>query len=188
MSLPHILLGMLRKKPKSGYDLNKEIKEVVNHFWETDQSRIYRTLRDLRNDGLVAYEMIVQEGTPNKKLYYITDKGLEMLKRWLAEPNKRMSETRRNPFLAQLHFSDMLSLHEQEAIMATRLEGLLDEAEALERRAQAIGMPVPLPEDMLQTPRAREMFSLEYGIRRLHFEIAWTENILKILSAGQLKT
>ncbi|HAV77127.1 MAG TPA: PadR family transcriptional regulator, partial [Anaerolineae bacterium] len=42
MSLPHIILGMLRKEPKSGYDLKKELETVIHFFWEADISRIYR--------------------------------------------------------------------------------------------------------------------------------------------------
>jgi hypothetical protein len=30
----------------------------------------------------------------------------------------------------------------------------------------------------------REMFSLEYGIRRDQFEIKWTENIIRVLENG----
>ena len=184
MSLPHILLGMLRKQPKSGYDLNKELKFVVHYFWETDLSRIYRTLNDLQNKGWVGFQTIVQDGSPNKKVYSITDEGRQELRRWLAEPGKSSQETTRNPFLAQLHFSDAISPDVQQRVMVERLKTLQEEVSELERRARSLNMPVPLPENALQVGFIREMFSLEYGIRRYYFEIEWTENIIRILQQG----
>ena len=184
MSLPHILLGMLRKQPKSGYDLNKELKFVVHYFWETDLSRIYRTLRDLQDKGWVGFQTIVQDGSPNKKVYSITDEGRQELRRWLAEPGKSSQETTRNPFLAQLHFSDAIPPDVQQRVMVERLKTLQEEVSELERRAQSLNMPVPLPENALQVGFIREMFSLEYGIRRYYFEIEWAENIIRILQQG----
>ena len=185
MSLPHILLGMLHKQPKSGYDLNKELKLVIHYFWETDLSRIYRTLNDLRDKGWVAFQTIVQEGSPNKKIYSITDEGQAELKRWLAEPGKGSHETTRNPFLAQLHFSGAIPPEMQKQVMIDRLQALREEIVELQKRAQSFNMPVPLPEDALQSGLIREMFSLEYGIRRYHFEIEWTENIIRILEKAE---
>jgi len=181
MSLPHILLGMLRKQPKSGYDLNKELKFVVHYFWETDLSRIYRTLNDLQGKGWVAFQTIVQDGSPNKKVYSITETGRQELQHWLAEPGKNSHETIRNPFLAQLHFSDAIPPDAQLQVMIERLKTLQAEVSELEQRARNINMPVPLPENALQEGVIREMFSLEYGIRRYDFEIEWTENIIRIL-------
>ncbi len=184
MSLPHILLGMLRKQSKSGYDLNKELKFVVHYFWETDLSRIYRTLNDLRNKGWVEFQTIVQDGSPNKKVYSITEEGRQELRRWLAAPGKSSHETTRNPFLAQLHFSDAIPPDVQQGVLVERLKTLQEEVSELERRARSLNMPVPLPENALQAGLIREMFSLEYGIRRYYFEIEWTENIIRILQQG----
>jgi DNA-binding PadR family transcriptional regulator len=135
---------MLRKQPKSGYDLNKELKFVVHYFWETDLSRIYRTLNDLQNKGWVEFQTIVQDGSPNKKVYSITDEGRQELRRWLAEPGKSSQETTRNPFLAQLHFSDAIPPDVQQRVMVERLKTLQEEVSELERRARSLNMPVPL--------------------------------------------
>ncbi|NJC98858.1 MAG: hypothetical protein C3F07_16140 [Anaerolineales bacterium] len=179
MSLPHIILGMLRKKPKSGYDLKKELENVIQYFWEADISRIYRSLNDMQKKGWVEFETIIQEDSPNKKVYSLTREGRKELQKWLAEPGKQTSP--HNPFLAQLHFSDAISVEVQLKVMKARLSTLNDEIKELERRAGNLNMPVPLPGDALQKGMMREMFSLEYGIRKYRFEIEWTENIIEIL-------
>jgi PadR family transcriptional regulator, regulatory protein AphA len=179
MSLPHIILGMLRKTPKSGYDLKKELENVIHYFWEADISRIYRSLSDMQKKGWVEFEIIVQEDSPNKKVYSLTESGGKELQRWLAEPGKTSGS--HNPFLAQLHFSDVISVEDQIRVQEERLEDLHKDLAELERRAANGNMPVPLPEDALDKGVTRAMFSLEYGIRRYRFEIEWTKNILRVL-------
>lgn len=179
MSLPHIILGMLRKKPKSGYDLKKELENVIQYFWEADISRIYRSLSDMQKKGWVEFETVIQEDSPNKKVYSLTSAGRRELQKWLAEPGKQSGS--HNPFLVQLHFSDAIPVEAQIKVMEARLGALKEEIKELERRAVNLNMPVPLPKDALQKGVIREMFSLEYGIRKYRFEIEWTANIINIL-------
>lgn len=179
MSLPHIILGMLRKKPKSGYDLKKELETTIHYFWEADISRIYRSLNDMQGKGWVEFETVIQEDSPNKKVYSLTKIGRTELQKWLAEPGKTSGTNK--PFLAQLHFSDAIPIEDQLQVMEARLASLKEEIVELERRAANLNMPVPLPEDALRRGLIREMFSLEYGIRTYRFEIEWTENIIRIL-------
>lgn len=179
MTLPHVILGMLRKTPKSGYDLKKELENVIHFFWEADISRIYRSLSEMQKKGWVEFETVIQEDSPNKKVYSLTEAGRIELQKWLAEPGKASGS--HNPFLAQLHFSDAISIKEQIAVQEERLQSLRQDLAELERRAANGNMPVPLPKDALQKGVTRAMFSLEYGIRRYQFEVEWTENILQVL-------
>lgn len=182
MSLPYIILGMLRKGPKTGYEMNKQLKNEIHYFWEADISRIYRSLNDMKKKGWVEFETVVQEDSPNKKVYSLTEAGREELKSWLREPGK--SSGSHNPFLAQLHFNDTISVEEELQVMEARLQTLQEEVVELERRAQNQKMPVPFPEDALQKGVIRAQFSLEYGIRKYHFEIEWAENIIRVLKSA----
>ena len=179
MSLPHIILGMLRKGSKSGYDMKKELENVIQFFWEADISRIYRSLNDMKSKGWVEFETIVQEDSPNKKVYSLTEAGRQELQNWLREPGKQMGT--HNPFLAQLHFSDAITAEEQLYVLEEHLKTLREAVTLLQSRAQNQNMPVPLPEDALQKGVDRAQFSLEYGIRRYQFELEWTENIIRVL-------
>ena len=104
---------------------------------------------------------------------------MKELKKWLSEPGKATST--HNPFLAQLHFSDAIPIEAQLYVMEERLKGLREEAVELEHRAQTQNVSVPLPEDALQSGILRAQLSLEYGIRFYHFQIKWTENIIRVL-------
>ena len=179
MSLPHIILGMLRKRPKSGYDLKKELENIIHYFWEADISRIYRSLNQRREKGWVEFEVVVQDESPNKKVYSLTEAGRLELAKWLSEPGKTSGS--HNPFLAQLHFSDAIPIEAQLLVLEERLSTLTEEASELEARAQKFNMPSRLPSDALQRGFGRELFSLEYGIRKYRFEIEWAEHTIAIL-------
>lgn len=179
MSLPHIILGMLRFGPRSGYDLDKILDNTIAFFWDADISSIYRHLTSMKEEGWVDFETVVQEDSPNKKVYSLTERGREELQRWLAEPGKYSGS--HNPFLAQLHFSDAIPVEYQLDVLKVRLRDLQGVLEELERRAEMHDLPVPMPADALRKGVGRHLFSLEYGIRRFQFEINWTVHTIQVL-------
>jgi len=66
-------------------------------------------------------------------------------------------------------------------VLEARRDELRAEMAELERRADNLNLPIPLPKDALQKGVTRGMFSLEYGVRRYRFEIDWIENLLAVL-------
>lgn len=104
MSLKYTILGFLRNNPKTGYDLQKWIEKTISHFWPSTQSQIYRTLNEMSQESLIVSEIEYQHEKPNKKVYSITDKGIEELTQWLSEPHNAQSH--RNQLLVQLFFSN----------------------------------------------------------------------------------
>lgn len=86
MSLKHALLGFLNYTTMTGYDLKQHFDHSIHHFWNANLSQIYPTLTQLEKEGLLTMEVDYQENRPNRKVYRITDAGLEELKRWLLEP------------------------------------------------------------------------------------------------------
>lgn len=91
MSLAHTILATLGSESYSGYDLWKKFSCTSKYYWQATQQQIYRELGKLEKDGAIASVLIPQENRPNKKLYEITDKGIEMLKNWLVEPAEPMA-------------------------------------------------------------------------------------------------
>jgi DNA-binding PadR family transcriptional regulator len=88
MSLGHAILVSLTNCPKSGYDLAKSFDGSVGFFWEATHQQIYRELSKLEEEGAIAAQPVAQEGRPAKKLYSLTEKGLQQLKVWLLRPCK----------------------------------------------------------------------------------------------------
>ena len=86
-----LILGLLSKEPMSGYDINKRIKTRMGSFWDISYGQIYPTLRMLQKEGSVTKKVEINETGPNRKVYFITNKGITKLQEWLlipAEPEK----------------------------------------------------------------------------------------------------
>ncbi|MFD5650230.1 PadR family transcriptional regulator [Streptomyces sp. NPDC127039] len=80
MRLDLIILGLLARKPFSGYDLLKWF-EVEGKFIRSrlHHSQIYRALGRMVTDGLVCFEVDPREGRPDAKVYRLTPVGREAL-------------------------------------------------------------------------------------------------------------
>jgi DNA-binding PadR family transcriptional regulator len=87
-TLGYAILGLLSREALSGYDLTSRMKARVGFFWEARHSQIYPELARLEERGLVTHHVVEQRDRPDKKVYEITDAGLDTLKEWVTEPPK----------------------------------------------------------------------------------------------------
>ncbi len=85
-NLGYALLGLLAREAQSGYDLAQSMKMPVGFFWQANHSQIYPELARLQAEELVTHQVVEQHDRPNKKIYTITEAGLEILKKWLISP------------------------------------------------------------------------------------------------------
>lgn len=104
--LKYWILGMLLKKPRSGYALRKKAFEPLR----PDLSQIYRTLSEMVKQGLVSFDKVEQDKLPSQKVYSVTEKGHDELKNWLRKP--LLSQIERDPFLTQLWLSSHIKKKE----------------------------------------------------------------------------
>lgn len=174
MSLQHILLGLLNDEPGSGYDLNKRLQSEAQHFWMTDQSQIYRALYKLQAENWVNYETVIQEDSPNKKVYHITDAGRDALHQWLHD------ETHENPpaylWLSKLYLGRDLQAKDVHHMMITRLE----KVRQFKAWAQDSHTKLSNSANGHLIHKVRLM-TFEYDIQMLDAEIEWLEAQLKTI-------
>ncbi|GAB4333145.1 MAG: hypothetical protein Kow00117_17210 [Phototrophicales bacterium] len=84
MSLEFLILGLIHASPKTGYDLYKVFEDDLQSLWTAEQRQIYHALHKLEEQAYVTCELVVQDGSPNKKIYSITPKGEAALAEWLT--------------------------------------------------------------------------------------------------------
>ena len=106
MSLPHVLLGLLSEQARTGYDLERAIREDLDHVWRAEFSQIYPALARLRRAGHVHLKILGPRGGPRRNLYRATAAGRRELRSWLADPPPPPT---RDPLLARVAFLDVLS-------------------------------------------------------------------------------
>jgi len=93
---PRLLL-QLSKKPAHGYEL-LEVLESEN-LPTPDPSTLYRVLRQFEEDGLVQSTWDTTGGGPARRVYELTDQGVEFLHAWAA--NIRRTRRRLSDFLVE---------------------------------------------------------------------------------------
>jgi PadR family transcriptional regulator AphA len=88
MALREVILTVLARGEMTGYEITKDFEAVYVHFWRASHQQVYRELARLNKDGRVTLKVVAQEGRPDRKVYAITKRGLEELKRWILAPTE----------------------------------------------------------------------------------------------------
>ena len=85
-TLGYAILGLLAQEALSGYDLTQRMRGRVGNFWSARHSQIYPELAHLEEGKYVTHRVVEQRERPDKKVYEITEAGLEALKDWVTQP------------------------------------------------------------------------------------------------------
>lgn len=104
-TLKYAILGLINRKPLTGYDITKEFNNGLVNFWYAKHSQIYPELKKLTDEGLISYEIVIQGEKLEKKLYTITDTGRKALQKWL-EKDDPLEPTPKDIFKLKAYFSD----------------------------------------------------------------------------------
>ncbi|NNC77302.1 MAG: PadR family transcriptional regulator [Woeseiaceae bacterium] len=119
MDVKTVCLGMLSDGEASGYDLKKQFESTFAHFFAAGYGSIYPALSALAAEGLVECREIAQDGKPDRKVYRITDAGIQQLRDALKKPNP--SHKVRSEFLAMMVFAHLMTREQIDTIMASRI-------------------------------------------------------------------
>jgi DNA-binding PadR family transcriptional regulator len=89
----YIVLGMLeRVQPATPYDLKQVAQLSTAHFWTIPHSQLYSECERLAKEGLLSEER--EQAGRRRRIYRVTQAGLEALEKWRAEPGEARSEVR----------------------------------------------------------------------------------------------
>ena len=138
MALGYALLGLLARESLSGYDLAGRMRERVGFFWQARHSQIYPELARLEGEGMVVHRVVEQRDRPDKKVYEITDAGLEALREWVTAPVKpratrdemvlkAYSVWLADPEKAVALFREQQRLHEEQLLRYEEIEAWMEE-------------------------------------------------------------
>jgi DNA-binding PadR family transcriptional regulator len=144
-STAYVILGMVSKEPRSGYEIKAVVDNSTRFFWAASYGQIYPELKRLSEAGLVA-GIDSPTGGRKRTVYEITADGEEELKAWLRQP-PRTYEMREEGLL-KLFFANVLPRDEAvEVLRAMRAHRLAvaKQLHALEpQKAEKQEDPFPL--------------------------------------------
>lgn len=98
--LRHVLLGLLARQPRHGYDLKHLVEQTLGSNWEINFGQIYTTLGRLERDGLVTSQVDTEDAR-GKRTYTIAEAGQTELEAWLNQAVEK-KEPFRDEFLVRL--------------------------------------------------------------------------------------
>jgi len=113
-----IILGILERNDRTGYEINDILKNQLSYFYDGTYGMIYPTLRKLEKEGKIRKQQIVQKDKPNKNVYSITDTGVEDFKEYLESAIQ--DDIFKSDFLMRLFFGTSLS--DEEIIKVVKQE------------------------------------------------------------------
>ena len=104
-TLEYILLGLIREEPAHGYALYEKLRSTaeLSLIWQVKRSKLYYLLDKLETDELLVSSITSQSPYPDRKVYQITDQGIEILEQWMYSP-VLSSRYVRLAFLSKLFF------------------------------------------------------------------------------------
>lgn len=86
-TMKYAFLSLLAREPLSGYDIKQQLNGRVSFFYKLSNNQLYPVLTKLEEEGLIRMKSYEQESNrPARKVYQITEQGIESLKAWVAEP------------------------------------------------------------------------------------------------------
>ena len=187
MSLRHALLGVLKDKPLTGYDLVRHFQGTVGYLWSAPQSQIYPELRRMEAAGLIQAKVAPRGQKAQKRIYSVTDAGMDELRRWATDFVPLPAQ--RDPIILKAAFFDLAPLDAvREQLRAHiaqyqwRMEQWQARAEAIgERRAELVEVWLARqPKEQHQSIIQLKIHALEGLIARAKSEIAWARQGLAL--------
>ena len=127
MSLRHAVLGLLERRPSTGYELTQTFDRSLRTSWHARHSQIYPELAKLETAGLVE---VVGHGARRSKTYGLTAAGRAELRRWLVETEPDRSQ--RNESGLRLFLTPLLDPDDRRATYERDLAHVEQDLAALE--------------------------------------------------------
>jgi DNA-binding PadR family transcriptional regulator len=161
----------------TGYDIKRAFDQSLATYWNAGHSQIYTTLKALAQHGMVASELIPQEGRPSRRVYHLTPLGRDELDTWLAEPVP--PRFTKDEFLTKLFFCGQTSDRAALQHLETHLDALHEQLADMERALREYG------DRPTRRPRLLEyqMLVRDYKQARLQADLEMTEQALARIRA-----
>jgi PadR family transcriptional regulator AphA len=159
-STAYVILGMLRKGPRTGYEIKAAVDQSTRFFWAASYGQIYPELKQLAEAGLVKGVPSPQGGR-KRTVYTLTAAGRKELRRWLERPPETFEL--RDEGLLKLFFSGASTPESAAAALAAKRqyhEEKLEQLEAIEPLARDSSDPFPY-------------MVLRHGIELTEWTIGW---------------
>lgn len=171
--MEHIVLGMLIIQSMTIYDMNKRFGMGLSMIYAASYGNLQYAVEKLLKKEMITFEERVEKGR-NKKIYHITEKGIEEFFEWmLDEIDPRHIETL---MLAKVYFLGLVEDDNDKRVVIDKILKAGDEySERLFKTQSSI-------DSFDLTPEAWKIAkysisTLDYAIGTYEFAISWLKKL-----------
>ena len=180
MALRNAVMAALLEGEASGYDLAKGFEASVANFWMATPQQIYRELERMESEGLVAAQVVQQERRPNKRLFSLTEAGLEAVRAYTAETSSKPMALR-DELLVKVQCVDIGDLDAVRAGVTERVERAAAKLARFERMQERLLGGRTEDEFLATADRVGPYLTLLGGLTLERANLQWGETVLKRL-------
>jgi DNA-binding PadR family transcriptional regulator len=159
------LLGLLEDRPRHGYDLRVSYEERFPSARPLRSGQVYSTLSRLQRDGLVDVAGDEPGNGPDRKVFAITEDGVEVFDTWVTSPEPT------DPYLQDALFMKVVlaisSGRSAQALLDAQREQHLASMRELTRRKDGA--------DLSETLR------LDFALFHLEADLRWIDHTVSRL-------
>ncbi len=171
----YVILGLVRKEPRSGYEIKAVVDRSTRFFWAASYGQIYPELKRLAKAGLVV-GADSPTGGRRRTVYEITADGEAELKAWLCLPP--VTFEMREEGLLKLFFAEALPRPDAIEILRT----MRAHREAVNAQLRA------MEDEKAETDDPFPLIVLRGGIEFTEWFAGWCERIeTQLLAAAPEK-
>jgi DNA-binding PadR family transcriptional regulator len=177
-TLKYVILGLLARKPMTGYDITKEFEAGIGLFWHAKHSQIYPELNKLTDEKLIAFDIVIQGEKMEKKLYTITEKGRYELRKWLLA-DEPLEPTPKDVFKLRVYLSEGLSDQELMQHMQRQQKRRMQKLKTLKKFMTDNYEKIDIKE--LDPVRRADYFVLSGAILREQAYVDWLKRCIELI-------
>jgi DNA-binding PadR family transcriptional regulator len=164
MSVKHAILALLFQQHMHGYELGKQLALALKTDWDVKPGQIASTLTRLEQSELVSPEIAEGDAAPDRKVYRLTDKGLDELRDWYRSGEVREYRTG-DSFYLKLVFSLIAAPVSPEEVLMAQRRRLYRELHDVVKLRSELDIEVDLP----------LLLMMETVIVHLEADLRWIE-------------
>jgi DNA-binding PadR family transcriptional regulator len=175
-----VILAMLKPGPRHGYEIKKDVDRALGGIVALNNKTLYLALKHFEEMGAVTRQVIVQEGKPNRHLYELTERGIEVLQAYLRDFGPEQARIDAE-FFTRVAFFDFLEVPERRKILRSRLASLQRGLEYLHSLQQMADKGENGAKIIPSPSHAQRV--LAFHIRRIRDEYEWITSWLEEMQA-----
>ena len=176
-NLKYAILGLVNRKPMTGYDIKKALEDrALTSFWHAEHSQIYPELKKLVSEGMIRYDTSVKGEKLQTKLYSITDSGKKEFINWLKD-DVEVERTYKDIFRLRTYFSDSIESEDFLKLLKSQLKQHTEKKELLENVQTTVFNNMPPKKG---TPELGDYMVLDGAVLREKSYIKWLQKCINI--------